>query len=204
MRAEFEKQLRERGIRDVKVLAAMDRVAREEFVPELLRDQAYRDNPLLIGDGQTISQPYIVALMTEALGLRGGERVLEIGTGSGYQAAVLAELGCEVFSVETIGSLSRQAGKVLRELGYSGVHLRVGDGSLGWPREAPFDAVIVTCAAETVPDSLFAQLGFRGRMVIPVGSDGGRQVLWLYEKSADGEVAGRQMCDVIFVPLVVN
>ena len=202
MRPEFERQLVRRGIRDRRVLEAMSRVPRELFVPPGLEARAYDDGPLGIGEGQTISQPYIVALMTEALGLKGGERVLEIGTGSGYQAAVLAELGCEVFSVERSASLSQRAGEALSETGYESVHRKVGDGSLGWPEEAPFDAVIVTCAAVAVPEQLLAQLRDGGKMVIPVGADGEIQVLWLYEKSRSGKASRRRLCDVRFVPLV--
>ncbi len=202
MRPEFERQLVKRGIRDRRVLEAMSRVPRELFVPPGLEARAYDDGPLGIGEGQTISQPYIVALMTEALRLKGSERVLEIGTGSGYQAAVLAELGCEVFSVERIESLSLRAGEALSEAGYESVHRKVGDGSLGRPEEAPFDSVIVTCAAAAVPDQLLAQLRDGGKMVIPIGGDGEIQVLWLYEKQGDGRTSRRHLCDVRFVPLV--
>ena len=204
MAADFGEQLTGRGrnIRDPRVLAAMAAVPREEFVPEDMRRFAYEDGPLVIGDGQTISQPYIVALMTEALGLRGGERVLEVGTGSGYQAAVLAELGCEVYSVERIDSLSQRAGEVLSRLGYSGVHLRLGDGAEGWLEHAPFDAVIVTCAAGAFPDALLEQLRVGGQMVIPVGGQGDIQQLFLYEKTEGAKPRRRKLTDVRFVPLV--
>ena len=202
MRPELEHQLVKRGIRDRRVLEAMSRVPRELFVPPGLEARAYDDGPLGIGEGQTISQPYIVALMTESLGLEKGARVLEIGTGSGYQAAVLAELGCEVFSVERIASLSQRAGEALSEAGYESVHRKVGDGSLGWPEEAAFDAVIVTCAAVAVPEQLLAQLRDGGKMVIPVGADGEIQVLWLYGKRGKGDPSRRRLCDVRFVPLV--
>ncbi len=200
MGADFGQQLTGSGrdIRDGRVLAAMAAVPRDRFVPEELLHRAFDDNALPIGEEQTISQPFIVALMTEALGLRGGERVLEVGTGSGYQAAVLAELGCMVYSVERIASLSRRAAGVLAELGYA-VHLRVGDGAEGWPDEAPFDAVIVTCAAARVADSWFAQLAPGGRMVVPVGVQEEVQELRLYEAGVDGY---RRLSSVRFVPLL--
>ncbi len=165
-----ETQIRARGVRDPRVLAAMAQVPRHLFVPEDLRARAYADEPLPIGDGQTISQPYIVAYMTEALGLKGGERVLEIGTGSGYQAAVLAEIAGGVWTVELLENLSRRARAVLDGLGYARVRYRVGNGWDGWPEEAPFDAIVVTAAASEVPAALEAQLAAGGRMVLPVGT----------------------------------
>ncbi len=165
-----ETQIRARGVRDPLVLAAMAKVPRHHFVPEDLRSRAYADEPLPIGEGQTISQPYIVAYMTEALGLKGGERVLEIGTGSGYQAAVLAEIAGGVWTVELLGSLSRRARAVLDELGYGRIRYRVGNGWDGWPEEAPFDAIVVTAAASEVPAALEAQLAVGGRMILPVGT----------------------------------
>lgn len=165
-----ETQIRARGVRDPRVLAAMAKVPRHLFVPEDLRSRAYADEPLPIGDGQTISQPYIVAYMTEALGLKGGERVLEIGTGSGYQAAVLAEIAGGVWTVELLETLSRRARAVLDGLGYRGVRYRVGNGWDGWPGEAPFDAVMVTAAASEIPAALEAQLADGGRMIVPVGT----------------------------------
>ena len=206
MEADFGNQLTGRGrdIHDERVLAAMSAVPRDAFVPEEMRRYAYADGPLGIGEGQTISQPFIVALMTQSLGLRGDEKILEIGTGSGYQAAVLAEMGCEVYSVERIERLSRKAGDVLSELGYSRVHLRVADGSEGWAQEAPFDAVIVTCAADEFPQALYSQLRLGGRLIIPVGPDGGVQTLWLYERSGEGAPDGRRICDVRFVPLLTG
>jgi protein-L-isoaspartate(D-aspartate) O-methyltransferase len=163
-------QLRGRGIRDPRVLDAMARIPRHRFVQEALVGRAYGDIPLPIGDGQTISQPYMVALMSEALGLRGGERVLEIGTGSGYQTAVLAELAGKVYSVERVRSLAERARQLLGELGYYNIRVRVGDGSLGWADEAPFDAILVAAGAPAIPAALAAQLGEGGRLVAPVGS----------------------------------
>lgn len=165
-----ETQIRARGVRDPRVLAAMAKVPRHHFVPEDLRARAYADEPLPIGEGQTISQPYIVAYMTEALGLKGGERVLEIGTGSGYQAAVVAEIAGGVWTVELLEDLSRRARAVLDGLGYARVRYRVGNGWDGWPEEAPFDAIVVTAAASEVPAALEAQLADGGRMVLPVGT----------------------------------
>ncbi|MBN2369187.1 MAG: protein-L-isoaspartate(D-aspartate) O-methyltransferase [Vicinamibacteria bacterium] len=158
-----------RNVRDARTLAAMRQVPRHLFVPpELVRD-AYEDHPLPIGNGQTISQPYIVAFMTEALRLRGGEKVLEVGAGSGYQAAILAEIAAKVFSIEIIPELAEQARERLARLGYKNVIVRAGDGYLGWPEEAPFDAIIVTAAAPSIPQPLKAQLRDGGRLVLPVG-----------------------------------
>jgi len=193
-------ELREKGIRDARVLSAMEKVPRHLFVlPEYLF-AAYDDRPLPIGLGQTISQPYIVALSTEALELSGEEKVLEIGTGSGYQTAILAELAKEVFTVERLPELSLEAQERLRKLGYTNVRFRVGDGTKGWPEEAPFPAILVTAAAPRVPKSLFAQLSEAGRMVIPVG---GRfhQDLWLVRK-VGGEPVYEHLCPVTFVPLI--
>ncbi|MBT8496281.1 MAG: protein-L-isoaspartate(D-aspartate) O-methyltransferase [Deltaproteobacteria bacterium] len=162
------KQIEARGIRDPKVLAAMRAVPRHEFVPESARDYAYQDSPLPIGHDQTISQPLIVAMMTELARLEPGQKVLEIGTGSGYQAAVLAELGAKVYSIEIVEPLAKQAEKTLAELGYQ-VHLRVGDGYVGWPEAAPFDAVILTAAPPEIPKPLLEQLADGGRLVAPVG-----------------------------------
>ncbi|MDD2904613.1 MAG: protein-L-isoaspartate(D-aspartate) O-methyltransferase [Syntrophales bacterium] len=162
-------QIEARGIADPRVLAAMRRVPRHRFVPQGLWDQAYNDYPLPIGEDQTISQPYIVALMTEALELKESDRVLEIGTGSGYQAAVLAELAAEVYSIDRLASLAEQAQKVLGGLGYKNFQVRVGDGTLGWPEACPFDAILVTAGAPQVPRPLVDQLALNGRLVIPVG-----------------------------------
>jgi len=162
-------QIRARGIRDPRVLKALEKVPRHLFVNEALRDQAYNDNPLPIDGGQTISQPYIVALMTEALELKGSEKVLEIGTGSGYQAAVLAELVDHVFSIDRIASLAGNARRLLESLNYYNIAIRVGDGTLGWKDEAPFDAVMVTAGAPDIPKTLVEQIAVGGRLVVPVG-----------------------------------
>lgn len=165
-----EQQVRARGILDRAVLEALRKVPRHCFVPELDHLNAYEDRPLPIGGGQTISQPYMVALMTSLLALTPGDRVLEIGTGCGYQTAVLAELGAEVYSVERVEALSRRARALLEELGYAGVTFRVGDGTSGWPEHAPYQAVIVTAGGPAVPPCLIEQLGEGGRLVMPVGS----------------------------------
>jgi protein-L-isoaspartate(D-aspartate) O-methyltransferase len=183
------------------VIAAMDRVERHEFVPEALRALAYEDRPLPIGYGQTISQPYIVALMTDLLELMPGDRVLEIGTGSGYQAAVLAELGLEVYSIEIVPELGDEAAARLDRLGYDKVATRVGDGYDGWPERAPFDGLVVTAAAGHVPPPLIEQLKPGGRMVIPVGEPFRVQHLVLITKAADGTLRSRQLLPVRFVPL---
>jgi len=164
-----DSQIRARGIRDPRVLKAMEKVPRHLFVNEALRDQAYNDNPLPIDGGQTISQPYIVALMTEALELKGTEKALEIGTGSGYQAAVLAELVDHVFSIDRIASLAGNARRLLEFLNYYSIAIRVGDGTLGWKDEAPFDAIMVTAGAPDIPKTLVEQLAVGGRLVVPVG-----------------------------------
>jgi len=163
-----ETQLIPRGIKDKKVIEAFLIVPREKFVSENLKESAYDDTPLPIGEGQTISQPYIVALMTELLQLKGGEKVLEIGTGSGYQAAILSEIGCDVYSVERIPSLATKAGKILQQLGYI-VKIKIGDGTLGWEEYAPYDGIIVTAAGPRTPQSLLTQLKEGGRIVMPVG-----------------------------------
>ena len=164
-------QIEARGVRDPLTLKAMRRVPRHELVPAEARAFAHDDNPLPIGLGQTISQPYIVAFMTEALGLRGGETVLEVGTGSGYQAAVLAEIAAQVYTIEIVAPLAERARADLARLGYTNVHVRAGDGYLGWPEAAPFDAIIVTAAAPRIPEPLKAQLKDGGRLVIPVGEE---------------------------------
>lgn len=163
-----ETQLIPRGIKDKKVIEAFLKVPREEFVPEEMKKYAYDDTPLPIGKGQTISQPYMVALMTELLQLKGGERVLEIGTGSGYQAAILAEIGCEVYSVERIPELAERAKKILQKFGYN-VKIKVGDGTVGWQEWAPYDGIIVTAGGPKIPDALIEQLKEGGRLVMPVG-----------------------------------
>jgi protein-L-isoaspartate(D-aspartate) O-methyltransferase len=193
-----ETQLQGRDIRDPEVLRAMGVVPRHELVPEPLRSRAYDDGPLPIGEGQTISQPYVVAAMTEALELEPGQRVLEIGTGSGYQAAVLAELGVQVYSIELEPELAQRARRDLDRLGYGGVVTRQGDGYQGWPEHAPFDAVVVTAAPERVPEALVAQLAVGGRMVVPVGRYA--QDLLLLRKQADG-VTSETLMPVRFVPM---
>ncbi|MFP4579778.1 MAG: protein-L-isoaspartate(D-aspartate) O-methyltransferase [Candidatus Sumerlaeia bacterium] len=180
-----KKQIAARGVRDSRVLKAMKMVERHRFVPEDLQASAYEDRPLPIGHDQTISQPYIVALMTEMLQLGPGARVLEIGTGCGYQTAVLCELAAEVFSIEIVESLSEKAGKALAELGYDNFHLRVGDAFQGWPEEAPFDGIIGTAAPARIPQPLLDQLAPGGRLVMPVGA-AYEQKLKVVEKTSDG------------------
>jgi len=169
LQAMVDSQIEGRGLSDPATLAAMRKVPRWEFVPENLRNRAFEDNPLPIGAGQTISQPYIVAYMTEALRLEPGDRVLEIGTGSGYQAAILAEIAAEVYTIEIVASLGEEAEETLNRLGYDNVHVRIGDGYRGWPEAAPFDAIIVTCAPDHVPQPLLDQLKDGGRLVLPLG-----------------------------------
>ncbi len=196
-------QLRRRGIIDERVLEAMEKVERHLFVSEEDRDCAYEDRPLLIEAGQTISQPYIVALMTQNLWLAGDEKVLEIGTGSGYQTAILAELAGEVYSIERIPKLSKRASKILEKLKYNNIKLKVGDGTLGWLEAAPFDRILVTAAAPQVPRTLFKQLGVGGRMVVPVGSMYSQELNLVIKRSDCGmEVLRCGGC--IFVPLVGN
>jgi len=192
-------QIEARGVKDKKVLEAMRNVARHMFVPENMKSYAYQDEPLSIGQGQTISQPYIVAYMTEVLQLEGDERVLEVGTGSGYQAAILAEIVKEVFTVEIIKELSRQAQKVLEKLGYENIHFKVGDGTLGWKEYAPYDAIMVTAAPAKVPKALQEQLEIQGRLVIPVGSMFQELVLVTREKK---KFKKKRLLPVRFVPLV--
>lgn len=187
-------------IHDARVLRAMGEVPRHKFVPPGVRELAYRDHPLPIGNGQTISQPFIVAFMTEALRAKPSDRVLEIGTGSGYQAAVLSTLVREVYSIEIVEALGENARKVLKEEGFGNVHVRIGDGYQGWPEKAPFDAIIVTCAPEKVPGPLTEQLKEGGRMVIPVGSGGGAQELYLLEKNGNALVR-EAILPVRFVPM---
>jgi len=181
------------------VRLAMGRVPRHEFVPVETRDLAYADRPLPIGHGQTISQPYIVGCMTAELELGPSDRVLEIGTGSGYQAAILAELVAAVYTVEVVEPLARRAESVLRRLGYGNIFFRRGDGSLGWPEAAPFDAVIATCAPAQVPPKLFEQLQDGGRLVMPLGPLDGQE-LFLFQKQG-GQISRRAICPVRFVPM---
>jgi len=194
-------QIRARGVKDRRVLEAMAKVPREEFVPADQRPHAYEDGPLPIGEGQTISQPYIVALMTELLEMKKGDRVLEIGTGSGYQAAVLAELTPHVYTIEIIPALAQRAEATLRRLGYKTVSVRTGDGYLGWPEQAPFDGIIVTCAPEKVPEPLKEQLAEGGRMVIPVGPQWTSQTLYVLRKRG-GRLQQTAVIPVRFVPMV--
>lgn len=196
-----EKQLELREVTHAATLAAMREVPRHLFVPAELRREAYDDHPLPIGHGQTISQPYIVACMTEQIAPTRDFRVLEIGTGSGYQAAVLAEICAEVFTIEIIPELASQAATVLQQLGYKNVRFRTGDGWKGWPEAAPFDAIIVTCAAETIPPPLLDQLKEGGKMIIPLGPEGGVQDLVLATKHG-GKVHTRPLIPVRFVPFV--
>jgi protein-L-isoaspartate(D-aspartate) O-methyltransferase len=192
-------QIEARGVEDTRTLAAMRKVAREKFVPPEATALAYADHPLEIGDGQTISQPYIVAVMSEAIALRGGEKVLEIGTGSGYQAAVLAEMGARVYSMEIVPTLARRARATLARLGYRSVEVREGNGWAGWPEEAPFDAIVVTAAPPTIPEALKGQLKVGGRLVIPVGGDVQRLLL---VTRRGGVFEEKRLLRVRFVPLV--
>lgn len=194
-----QEQLRARGIRDRAVLAAMARVPRHRFVLPPYEYLAYEDSPLEIGFGQTISQPYIVAYMTEAAEVSPGDRVLEVGTGSGYQAAILAELAREVYTIEIIPELAAHAGAVLRELGYTNVQVRTGDGYAGWKEHAPFDAIVVTAAPDHVPPALVEQLAVNGKMIIPVGR--GDQEMRVLTRTGKG-VTQQSTLHVRFVPLV--
>jgi len=192
-------QIRARDIKDRRVLNAMAIVERHHFVPTEMIYLAYADTPLPIGEDQTISQPYIVALMTQLLKVDSTHRILEIGTGSGYQAAILAELAAEVYSIEIIESLALRAESLLNRLGYGNVHVKAGDGYQGWPAKAPFDGIIVTCAPDNIPKPLVEQLAEGGRMVIPVG-DSSYQELVLLEKK-DGKIFKREIIPVRFVPM---
>lgn len=192
-------QIEARGINDRRVLSAMRKVERHKFVPTALQSSAYEDTPLPIGEGQTISQPYIVALMTELLALKGNEKVLEIGTGSGYQAAILAELAESVFTIEILPKLASRAEKLLKNLGYKNIYVKCGDGYLGLPEHAPFDAIIVTCAPPEIPQKLVEQLAEGGRMVVPVGV--GHQELKLIIKEK-GKTTVKNIAPVRFVPMI--
>ncbi len=193
-------QVESRGLRDPHVLAALRAVPRHEFVPEHLQGQAYDDGPLPIGAGQTISQPYIVALMTEAVGLQPGERVLDVGTGSGYQAAVLAHITPHVFSIEIVAELAQSARERLARLG-CGVQVRTGDGWAGWPEHAPFDAIILAAAPERVPPALLQQLAPGGRLCLPIGGVNEAQELLVYTREPDGSFSERRLGAVRFVPM---
>lgn len=192
-------QLEARGIKDKKVLKAMRRVPRHMFVPENMKAYAYDDEPLPIGEGQTISQPYIVAYMTEIFSFKGDERILEIGTGSGYQAAILAEIVNEVFSVEIVSALSCGAQEVLKKLGYDNIYYKIGDGHLGWEEYAPYDAIIVTAAPPRVPEVLQNQLKIGGKMIVPVGVTFQELVLVVREKK---KFKKKKLLPVRFVPFV--
>jgi len=196
----IERQIVARGITNERVLKVMGTVPRHELVPANSRNRAYVDEPVPIGYGQTISQPYVVALMTEQLDAKPTDRVLEIGTGSGYQAAVLAGLVREVYTIEIVSQLAERARSDLARLAYTNVHVRAGDGYKGWPEAAPFDAVIVTCAPDSVPQALVDQLKEGGRMIIPVGCGGFDQELYLLEKNS-GQVEKHAVLPVRFVPM---
>ena len=195
-----EEQLIARGIKDKRVLDAFYKVPRHRFVPEGVIDNAYSDFPLPIGNGQTISQPYIVALMTELLELSATDKVLEIGTGSGYQTAILSELTPKVYSVERFKQLSKEAGVALGELGYRNARLMVGDGTLGWQEESPFERIIITAASPRIPLPLVEQLAEKGKIVIPLG-ESFSQVLTVAEK-INNRLQSREVCGCVFVPLV--
>lgn len=192
-------QIEARGVKDRRVLNAMFKVERHLFVPYKHRHQAYGDFPLHIGEGQTISQPYIVALMTEALELKENEKVLEVGTGSGYQAAILAELAKDVYTIEIIEPLAKEAESRLRKLGYNNIHVRCGDGYLGWKEAAPFDVIIITCATSGVPEPLLEQLADGGRMILPLGGKWGQDLVLIRKKGKTLERSSLGGC--IFVPM---
>ena len=196
------RQIAGRGVRSQKVLSAMRKVPRERFLPKGQGVWAYDDAPLPIGDGQTISQPYIVAYMTEALALDGGEKVLEIGTGSGYAAAVLAEIAADVYTMERIDGLATMARKVLGDLSYQNVHVQQGDGTLGWPEHAPFDGIVVTAGGPGVPDTLKGQLKIGGRLVIPIGKSTCYQELVRVTRITEAEFDTEDLVPVRFVPLI--
>lgn len=195
-----QEQLIARGIKDERVLEVFRKTERHRFVPQELAENAYADYPLAIGEGQTISQPYIAALMTESLELNGGEKVLEIGTGSGYQAAILSQLSENVFTIERLEGLAEKAGQLFKELGLENISLRVSDGTLGWPEEAPFDRIIITAAGARIPLPLEEQLAEGGKIILPLG-DGYSQVLTLAVKR-NNRIETTQICNCVFVPLV--
>ncbi len=194
-------QIIARGIKDPRVIKAMRKVPRHLFVPEKIRGSAYDDRPLPIGEGQTISQPYIVAFMSEVLDLSSRDRVLEIGTGSGYQAAILAEIVRQVYTIEIRPGLGETARERLKEMGYRNIFVKIGDGYKGWPEKAPFNAVIVTCAPEKIPRPLIDQLTEGGRMIIPVGEERGIQELILLRKEK-GMIIKKAVMSVVFVPMI--
>jgi protein-L-isoaspartate(D-aspartate) O-methyltransferase len=198
-RRRLAEELAGQGIRDPRVLDAVRRIPRHLFIPEELADKAYENHPVEIGHSQTISQPYMVACMTQALELRGGEKVLEVGSGSGYQTAVLKALNADVYTIERLPELSDRARGNVERTGFAGVHYRVGDGSRGWPEEAPFDRVIVTAGAPTMPVSLVEQLREGGTMVIPVGGEEEQELLLV--RRANGRVTREKICSCVFVKL---
>ena len=200
-KSEVIKQLLNRGINDPQVLAVFEEVERNHFVPSALKTYADSDSPLPIGEGQTISQPYIVALMTEQARIEPGHRVLEVGTGSGYQAAILSKLGAEVYTVERIASLSKRAEKVLSDQGFSHIHFKIDDGSIGWKEEAPYDSIIVTAASNQIPPSLVAQLKPAGRLIIPVGDDYSQSLLRVTKVEGKDPLI-EEITQVRFVPLI--
>jgi protein-L-isoaspartate(D-aspartate) O-methyltransferase len=203
MRARMvEHQIAARGVQDALVLAAMRKVPRELFLPKNLREFAYEDSPLPIAGGQTISQPYIVAFMAEALMLKGGEKVLEIGAGSGYAAAVLSQIAAQVYTVERLGQLAEQAAATLAHLGYVNVHVRHGDGTKGWAEHAPYDAIVVAAGGPQVPQSLKEQLKTGGRLVMPVGAEQRTQELFRLTRVSAGDYRSENIADVRFVPLI--
>ena len=196
----IDSQLKSRGISSFEVLRAMSVVPREKFVSSEFIEAAYNDGPLSIGSGQTISQPYMVAMMTEALMLRKNDKVLEIGTGSGYQAAVLQEISSHIYSIERINSLAENAKALLGSLGYSDIKIKVGDGTLGWPEEEPFDAIIVTSGSPSVPETLMSQLSDGGRMIIPVGSKRHQRIIRITRTK--GNFNKEELLSCVFVPLI--
>lgn len=195
-----EVQLRGRGLKDERVLKAMEEIPRHRFVSKEQEQSAYSDHPLPIGEGQTISQPYMVALMTECMELEGNEKVLEIGTGCGYQAAILAKLAEEVYSIERVEKLSLKAKEILAELGYTNVKLKVGDGTKGWEEYSPYQALIVTAGSPDIPQTLLDQLSEGGRMVIPVGGSFSQELV--VARKRKGKVERRKVCGCVFVPLI--
>ncbi|MCD5401613.1 protein-L-isoaspartate(D-aspartate) O-methyltransferase [candidate division NPL-UPA2 bacterium] len=195
-----EIQLKGRGIKDKKVLEAMGKVPRHRFVEKNLQSTAYADHPLPIGEKQTISQPYMVALMTQCLELKGDEKVLEIGTGSGYQVAILAELAKKVYSVERLASLSRRARKILRELDYANMKFKVGDGTKGWEEHSPYEGIMVTASSPDIPQTLIDQLSEGGRMVIPLGGSFSQELVVIRKRK--GKAEKKNICSCVFVPLI--
>jgi len=196
----IEKQIKARGITDERLLEAIRNTPRHQFVPEKYEHAAYKDGPLPIGHGQTISQPYIVALMTDKLDLQGDEKVLEIGTGSAYQAAILSHMASEVYTIEIVEELAREATQRVDEMGYDNVHVRHGNGYKGWPEQAPFDRIIVTAAPDEIPEELVSQLAVNGKMVLPVGEN--VQTLKLVTKDNQGNISEKVITGVRFVPMI--